>query len=431
MLRRPQTRYAANKIAASLGVAGLPPTYRRFRHLEASLPQHNLELPFPEGKNGRYVKFANQANYIGWNNCFSDILLNAHLAYVSNRSYVFRDYIWHPSHYPWPRQKWLESNPRNPLTTIVSGPIAGGAFEPGDSTPRSISEAWFDVVCPKERRRYINTRDLKPAVANASGLAILQHWQNTLLSAPENCIEVVPASADEDPFSQTFDLGVWGSTRLLSLWESFSASPISRLRGPSTIVHAAVESNARIFVPRGASPGHPPSRDSFKHLLAMHLRRGDYEGHCKWMAYLNAGFYGWNQMKVLPDQFENDPSAADKDAIFLGHCWPDIDGIVAKAREAQMDFPGADRLDTVYISTNEKGGWIDEVRAALGKDGWAVSSTQDLLLDAEQLGVSMAIDMEIASRAAVFIGIGVSSFTSNIVYKRLAEGRHPMSIRFW
>ncbi|KAJ7247751.1 hypothetical protein C8J57DRAFT_1673558 [Mycena rebaudengoi] len=414
MLRRPQTRYAANKIAASLGVAGLPPTYRRFRHLEASLPQHSLELPFPEGKNGRYVKFSNQANYIGWNNCFSDILLNAHLAYVSNRSYVFRDYIWHPSHYPWPRQKWLESNPRNPLTTIISGPIAGGAFEPGDSTPRSISEAWFDVVCPKERRRYINTRDLKPAVANASGLAILQ------------------ALAEHPPFSsRKLHRSRSCDTRLLSLWESFSASPISRLRGPSTIVHAAVESNARIFVPRGASPGHPPSRDSFKYLLAMHLRRGDYEGHCKWMAYLNTGFYGWNQMKVLPDQFENDPSAADKDAIFLGHCWPDIDGIVAKARQAQMDFPGADRLDTVYISTNEKGGWIDEVRAALGKDGWAVSSTQDLLLDAEQLGVSMAIDMEIASRAAVFIGNGISSFTSNIVYKRLAEGRHPMSIRFW
>ncbi|KAJ7247579.1 hypothetical protein C8J57DRAFT_1240903 [Mycena rebaudengoi] len=130
----------------------------------------------------------------------------------------------------------------------------------------------------------------------------------------------------------------------------------------------------------------------------MHLRRGDYEEHY---------------------------------AIFWGHCWPDIDKIVSKARITRRDFARADELDAVYISTNEKGGWINEVKAALGKDGWAVSSSQDLLLDAEQLGVSMAIDMEIASRAAVFVGNGISSFTGNIVYKRLAEGRHPMSIRFW
>jgi hypothetical protein len=62
-----------NKIASSLGVPGHPPTYRRFRAQEASLPQHNLELPYPEGKNGRYVKFSNQANWIGWNNCFGEV----------------------------------------------------------------------------------------------------------------------------------------------------------------------------------------------------------------------------------------------------------------------------------------------------------------------------------------------------------------------
>jgi hypothetical protein len=62
-----------NKIASLLGVPGYPPTYRRFRAQETSLPQHNLELPYPEGKNGRYVKFSNQANFIGWNNCFGEV----------------------------------------------------------------------------------------------------------------------------------------------------------------------------------------------------------------------------------------------------------------------------------------------------------------------------------------------------------------------
>ncbi|KAJ7201760.1 hypothetical protein C8J57DRAFT_1486275 [Mycena rebaudengoi] len=103
----------------------------------------------------------------------------------------------------------------------------------------------------------------------------------------------------------------------------------------------------------------------------------------------------------------------------------------SKVRIARRDFANADGLDVVYISTNEKGGWLDEVKNTLRKDGWAVSSSQDLILDAEQLGVSMSVDMEITRRAAVFVGNGISSFTSNIVYRRLAEGRDPISIRLW
>jgi hypothetical protein len=66
-------RLAFNKATSALGVAGHPPTYGRIRNLERSLPQHNLDLPFPEGKHGRYVKFSNQANWIGWNNIFGEM----------------------------------------------------------------------------------------------------------------------------------------------------------------------------------------------------------------------------------------------------------------------------------------------------------------------------------------------------------------------
>jgi hypothetical protein len=50
-----------------------PPNYLALRQWEAALPQHNLSLPFPEGKSGRYVKFSNQIRWLGWNNCFNEV----------------------------------------------------------------------------------------------------------------------------------------------------------------------------------------------------------------------------------------------------------------------------------------------------------------------------------------------------------------------
>jgi hypothetical protein len=62
----------------------------------------------------------------------------------------------------------------------------------------------------------------------------------------------------------------------------------------------------------------------------------------------------------------------------------------------------------VYILSNEKRtAWMDGLKM-LQKEGWTVVASRDLVLDAEQKDVSMAVDMEIARRAAVFVGNGVS-----------------------
>jgi len=89
----------------------------------------------------------------------------------------------------------------------------------------------------------------------------------------------------------------------------------------------------------------------------------------------------------------------------------------------------------------------------LQSSGWhTIVTTQDLELDQEQKDVGMAVDMEYARKAAVFIGNGVrqhlislsytaidksgmflqwSSFTSNIVHRRLVDGKPPISSRFY
>jgi len=50
-----------------------PPTYERLKKWEMDLPQHNLDLPYPEGRTGRYVFFKNQIQMLGWNNQLNEV----------------------------------------------------------------------------------------------------------------------------------------------------------------------------------------------------------------------------------------------------------------------------------------------------------------------------------------------------------------------
>ncbi|THU98634.1 hypothetical protein K435DRAFT_660580 [Dendrothele bispora CBS 962.96] len=412
-----------------------PPTYDWLRQWEKNLPQHDLELPAPEGKNGRYVKFTNQIKMLGWNNCLAEMLMNAHLAYASGRAYVFQDYFWEPSHYPWPKEQQLEYPPRTPLTALISGPTAGGPWESGDEAPRSISSDWFDVVCPPENRRIINTREVKPQVKDAPGSEVFEAWRKVLAEAPEGCVEIQPA--EEDFFSQTFDMFLWITPRIVSLWDNFSNSPTSRLLDASPIVRSAVERNEYLFMPRGNSAG------PYERMLAMHLRRGDYDEHCKRLARENQTFYGWNHLTFLPDPFIPPPGNAEDPenvAIYMRRCYPTFAEVVQKVHDARSEYLEERKkrqlhtpktLDILYLLTNEKGSWLEDLMDALHEDGWdTIRTSKDLILDQEQTDVGMAADMEIARRAAVFIGNGWSSMSSNIVHKRLVDEKIPKSNRF-
>ncbi|KIK69943.1 hypothetical protein GYMLUDRAFT_236395 [Collybiopsis luxurians FD-317 M1] len=422
-----------------------PPTYEALRKYEENLPQHQLELPLPEGRNGRYVKFSNQIGMLGWNNVFNELLMNAHLAYESKRAYVFQDYRWKQSYYAWPEEEFLENPPRTPLNAIIAGPTVGGNWEPGDNAPRSISSKWFDVVCPEHERRIINTREVKPEIEWWMGNEIFDTWRKVLLEAPEKCIEIV--SAEEDDFPQTFDLWLWGSYRVLPLWESFSKSPTSRLLATSPLVKSAVDRNEYLFLPQGPRPAHPASYNPYDRMLAMHVRRGDYKDACIGLATWNSTYYSWNLLEILPDHFEppaggswgyNTPENTEK---YMEHCLPTFDAIVQKVKTAKEEYiragvgkgePATRTLDILYLLTNEESEWLDQLKDTLRMDGWnTIRTSRDLTLDQEQTDVNMAVDMDIARQAAVFIGNGWSSFTSNIVHRRLVDGKEPISIRFY
>ena len=53
-----------------------PPKYKKLRKWIHDLPQHDLNLPFPEGRNGRYVKFTCQVQQLGWNNLLNEVCVS-------------------------------------------------------------------------------------------------------------------------------------------------------------------------------------------------------------------------------------------------------------------------------------------------------------------------------------------------------------------
>ena len=57
-----------------------PANWDKLYKWEDNLPQHNVDLPFPEGKEGRYVYFANQIQGLGWNNLLNEMC--AFLCYI-------------------------------------------------------------------------------------------------------------------------------------------------------------------------------------------------------------------------------------------------------------------------------------------------------------------------------------------------------------
>lgn len=50
-----------------------PPLYEACTDAEKMLPQHDKDLPFPEGEHGRYLFFANELAYVGVNNQLTEM----------------------------------------------------------------------------------------------------------------------------------------------------------------------------------------------------------------------------------------------------------------------------------------------------------------------------------------------------------------------
>jgi hypothetical protein len=350
----------------------------------------------------------------------------------------FKDY-WASEHYPWPipvRLPGGDDRPHTPLNALISGPTVGGNWEDGDPAPRSISERWWDTVCSDPNDvEILYTDHAKKDIREAPGDEVLMHWSQLLRTSKKKCVNVVKGPSSNDDYPQVsirvnerakayiskrkpFDLWIIGSTRIIPLWDLFKNSPTSRLLSASPIVASAVARNEHLFLPRG-----PTARDGspnpFDRMMAIHMRRGDYLGQCRHLAKWSSSFFGWNQLPFLPDRFEvpSGGETPENTIIYMKRCWPTVEQTLEKVREAReayvRQYEGKARsravLDVIHVLSDGDEGWLRELQQGLKTHGWGtVTLSRDLVLDSEQTGVAMAVDMEIARKAAVFIGNGVS-----------------------
>ena len=186
-------------------------------------------------------------------------------------------------------------------------------------------------------------------------------------------------------------------------------------------------------------------------LLVLHVRKGDFENHCANLADWGAMWNGMNRFPQFVDKFEVPPRSDGTEvspetrAHYMKHCLPTIPEIIAKVEEVASS-PEGEGLKYIYVMTNGKTEWAEELKVALGNMGvqgpsradsdfdsggadegeqwlsprWEkVATRRDLALDWEQTFVSQAVDMLIGQRAQVLIGNGVSSFMLFLSFLRL------------
>ena len=217
-----------------------------------------------------------------------------------------------------------------------------------------------------------------------------------------------------------YSLSVFGSWRINDGLLVLFNNPIIELFGWSPLVEDAFKINQQLFTLSHATP---PSTPELRYppipgLLALHVRRGDFEAHCPWLRHLKSAFTGLNTQPGTMDKniklIENrDGSLTQASAdAFQRACYPDTDQIVERVRQIRMTEEGKD-LRNIFIMTNGSPEWVQELKDALMKDyQWEqISSSLQMQVSWEQKFVAQSVDMMIGQRADVFIGNGVSVST--------------------
>ncbi|KAF8303085.1 hypothetical protein DL93DRAFT_2173140 [Clavulina sp. PMI_390] len=432
----------------------LPPLYPQYAAEEVLLAQHNVSLSFPEGQDGRFIRFEDQMWGLGLNNQLFEILLNSEIALRSNRAYAFTPFIWDAiaegnfvplksdTHLPAALPTKFRAT-RIPLRAIIQSPTSGEPW-PIDHTPppRAVSHKWYDQVCPWERRVVINTIETNERIGvnfdRDNVVVIIERWSAYLRNLNQSCVHI---NWDAPRIN---DFRTMGDPALEQLWPSFSTSPVMTAFRWSNIVYRAVEKNIRLLG-LSSSPmrieGRPNigliNPDVLTGLVTLHVRRQDFTARS-------------SQLSFLPDRLFIPHSASgseeERAKLVFPRCWLEIDAIVQRLHSLRTEYSNASKrndgkegkreilLRKVHIATNGEPEWVDELKRALWRDGWGrMTSTYDMDLDWEESGTPMdgAIDLEMATRGEVFVGNGFSTFTSTTVSLRLVRGIPPNQTRFW
>ncbi|KAM5542589.1 hypothetical protein V8D89_003550 [Ganoderma adspersum] len=419
----------------------LPPLYSQYHEHELSLPQHHWHAASHDGE-PKFFFVPGHSRGSGWGNIWQEILLNAYLSYKSNRAFVFYNYTWNDDasqDYSDYSGKPIPS--RVPLSALIAGPIVGGAFPGPHHASLAIAEQYYHTAC-NGRKRVLDREEVHKDIGSWMVEPVTEAWIRKLGTVDDQCVEV---DQGQGPIYNWVTFGDKDAMR--AIWADFAASPVVTTFRWSPLVELAFDNNREVIAPTTVSqpplsalPYATPNAARYPAipgLLVLHLRRGDYAGHCEHLAKWSSSFLAFNQLPGL-EVFTPPPGGAwgentpENTALFRTRCLPTIEEVVARVREVQQ-APAARALENVYIMTNGALSWVEELKGALVAMGGFkhVTSSRDTVLNWEQKYVAQAMDMLVGQRAQVFIGNGWSSLTGGIVVMRHANGFHADTTRFF
>ncbi|KAI0652636.1 hypothetical protein C8Q79DRAFT_112381 [Trametes meyenii] len=414
----------------------LPPLYERFNEAELRLPQHHWDQRRPNGGE-KFLFVAGHSRNCGWGNAMQELILNAYMAYKAGRSFVFANYTWNANDPHYSEYNGKKIPARIPYTALIRGPIVGASFPPGDPTPLAVQRDYFETVC-SQKVTYIREDISNVIEYKNSAKEITDGWHRKLAGINEPCVQTSIHSG------QIYNFDVFGDPRaMLDIWPELSASPILTHFGWSPLVELAFDTNRDLFlpptspVPYLASVAHTAGAVRYPPLpglMAVHVRRGDFEGHCAHLATYGSDYAAFSSFPEMVDRFAPPPGTTveERMAVYRPHCFPSVDEIVARVGEVRASAAAAG-VRRLHVMTNGDAAFIRELKAALHRaQTWqSVTSSRDMVLNWEQKYVAQAVDMLVAQRAQVFIGNGWSTLTSNVVMLRMANRFPADSTRFW
>lgn len=133
-------------------------------------------------------------------------LICSQIAYMSNRAYVYQPYLQHPK--TWSRAvrvpdgRWQSRT--IPLNAIIQGPAVGSYIGPGQTgtgewanwhAPRSVSNEFFDQVCPWWQRTYVDIKAFRKKYdlwdeSLRKGKSMVEAFAEHLAALNDSCIVV-------------------------------------------------------------------------------------------------------------------------------------------------------------------------------------------------------------------------------------------------
>ncbi|KAI0333985.1 hypothetical protein GY45DRAFT_1243411 [Cubamyces sp. BRFM 1775] len=419
----------------------LPPTYHTYHEAELRLPQHDWSRSRP-APHEKFFFVAGHVRGLGWGNALQEHLLNAHLAYVSNRTFVFSNYTWNDDGSVYSIYNGKPIPSQIPYTVLIRGPAVGDPLPLAFDRPPAVSKDYFDHVCPQKFE--LGQHAVDPHITHpSSALEVTEKWSAAIQAISEPCLQ--SSMTSQQIYSHYRIFGIRGA--LADLWPTLSVSPILTQFGWSPLIERAFDENQHLFyypsTPGSNLTGTPYSSNAERYtpipgLMAVHVRRGDYLKHCVDLTDQGEDFVSINTLPGLADPFVaprgfffNELTRADRN-LYRRRCFPSVAEIVQKVEEVRATREGRG-IRRIYIMTNGKPDFISELKEALLAAGsWdSIHSSRDMVLSKEEKYVAQAVDMLVAQRAQVFIGNGFSTLTSGAVMMRLSNGFPVNSTRFW